>query len=382
MGNLDIVINEINKKFGVGTIRSANEFIRLDRVSTGVFAIDVEIGGGIPKGRVVIFAGNESTGKTTVAKLTIAQFQNTCKNCLSIVDTCSCGDTKPHKAVFVDIEGAFDSNWFAKLGGNLDELLLLQPEFAEQAVDIVEALIRTGEVDIIVVDSIAMLSPSAEIEKSAEDFLVGAHARLTNRMMRSIQASLNSLGMSTKHKPAIVLINQFRTNVGVMYGNPDVFPGGRGQKFASSITLKFTARPSERVFDSETKKKKGDEAPVGIGIRFLTEKNKTFLPLRAGSFVLYIADAPELGAVKGSVDTVDQVIQYGVKYGIIDKSGGWFTIVSGIPEWDQQYHGKTELFNALVKEKEVLDGVKKLVLEKIMEETSSTIVDEEDISCI
>jgi recombination protein RecA len=376
MGNLDIVINEINKKFGSGTIRSANEFIKLDRISTGVFALDVEIGGGIPKGRVVIFAGNESTSKTTTAKLCIAQFQNTCKNCLSHLSECSCGDTIPHKAVFVDIEGAFDSDWFSKLGGNLDELLLLQPEFAEQAVDIVEALIRTGEVDIIVVDSIAMLSPSAEIEKSAEDFLVGAHARLTNRMMRSVQASLNSLGMSTKHKPAIILINQFRTNVGVMYGNTDVFPGGRGQKFASSITLKFTARPSERVYDS-TAKKKGEDPPVGIRVRFLTEKNKTFLPLRSGSFVLYISNSEELGAVKGSVDTVDQVIEYGVKYGIIDKSGGWFTIASGNSEWDTQYHGKTELFNALATNKQILDGIKGLVMQKIMVETSSTIVEED-----
>ena len=365
MGNLQLVLNEINKKYGEGTIRPANEFPRFKRISTGIFSLDVEIGGGLPKGRIVIFTGNESTGKTTVAKLSIAQFQKTCKNCLVVREACSCGSFEPHKAVFLDMEGAFDKDWFEQLGGNIDDLLLIQPEFSEQASDIVEALVRTGEVDIIVIDSIAMMSPADEIEKSAEDMLVGTHARLINRMMRSIQAGMNSLGMTNERKPSVVMINQVRQKVGVMYGSPDVYPGGWGQKFASSITVKFSARPSERVYEDSGGKKK-DEAPVGITVRFNVEKNKTFLPMRTGMFVLHVADSSL--ATKGSINIEEQIIDYGIRYGLIEKSGAWFTVN------EQQYQGKQALCNALIQDKELQDSLKSLILSKILEETSVKII--------
>ncbi len=363
MSNLESVLREINKKYGAGTIRTANEFPVFTRISTGIFSLDAEMGGGIPKGRIVIFAGNESTGKTTVATKCIAQFQNTCRNCLAELDVCICGDREMHKAVFIDMEGAFDPNWFTTLGGNVEELLLLQPEFAEQAVDIVEALVRTGEVDIIVIDSIAMMSPSVEIEKSSEDLLVGTHARLMNRMMRSIQAGMNSLGMTNEKKPSVILINQIRSKVGVMYGDTTTYPGGLGQKFASSITAKFTARPSEYVYEESNSKKK-EEAPIGIQVRFKIEKNKTFLPLRSGMFTLYVSDS--VHAPKGSINTEEQIADYGIRYGIIDKSGAWLTFNGA------QYQGKNSLVDAIIADKGLKDTLKKLIIAKISEETSST----------
>ena len=352
--NLDAILKEINRKYGEWTIRCANEYPILPRIPTGIFSLDACIGGGIPKGRICIFAGNESTGKTTVAKLSMAQFQKTCKNCLNYYDTCSCDQFVPHKAVFVDMEGAFDPNWFKALGGSIEDLLLIQPEFAEQAVDITEALIRSGEVDIVVVDSIAMMSPADEIDKSAEDLLVGTHARLMNRMMRSVQAGMNSLGMSNEHKPSVILINQVRSKIGVMYGDTTTLPGGWGQKFASSITIKFTGRPSERIREDGAKK---DDPPVAVQIRFFVDKNKTFTPYQAGMFTLYIADS-NLGD-KGAINNQEQIVNYAIKFGIVEKSGAWLSLEGN------QYQGKHALVDALLQDTSLESRLKEATLLKI-----------------
>jgi recombination protein RecA len=328
---LDIVLKQIDKKYGKGTVIRGSQYPSLERFSSGIFAIDAEIGGGIPRGRILIFTGNESTGKTTVAKKTIATAQRTCRNCgtelvesLDGVPRCpNCSDGgKAMTAFYCDIEGAFDPVWFEALGGNNDDLYLFQPEFAEQAVDVVEAIIRTGDVDVIVVDSIAMLSPAAEIEKSAEDQLMGTHAKLVNRMMRAIQAGFNSLGTNNAKKPTVILINQVREKVGVMYGSPDVMPGGRGQSFASSVTLKFFARPSEKLCESV-----GDKKQVGQQIRFNVEKNKTFPPHRSGVFTLYTDDSEEYGVKKGTVDNMLSIFRYALRYDVVSKVGSWYSYV-------------------------------------------------------
>jgi recombination protein RecA len=329
---LDIVLKQIDKKYGKGTVIRGSQYPALARFSSGIFAIDAEIGGGIPRGRVLIFTGNESTGKTTVAKKAIATAQNTCRVCGSrfTVDEdgvigcpqCEDGGT-PMTAFYCDIEGTFDPVWFSELGGNNESLYLFQPEFAEQAVDVVEAIIRTGDVDVIVVDSIAMMSPAVEIEKSAEDQMMGTHAKLVNRMMRAIQAGFNSLGTDNLKKPTVILINQIREKVGVMFGSPDTMPGGRGQSFASSITLKFFARPSERLCESA-----GDKKQVGQQIRFNVEKNKTFPPHRSGLFTLYTDDSEEYGVHKGKVDNALSILKYGIRYGVVTKAGSWLSYIN------------------------------------------------------
>ena len=365
-GNLDTIIASINKKYGDWTIRSASDYPVLPRISTGIFALDAGIGGGVPKGRICIFAGNESAGKTTVAKLTMAQFQNTCKNCLSVIGECNCGNTEPHKAVFIDMEGAFDARWFEVLGGNVDDLLLIQPEFAEQAVDIAEALVRSGEIDIMVVDSIAMLSPADEIEKSSEDLLVGTHARLMNRMMRSLQSGMNSLGMSTDRKPSVILINQIRSKIGVMFGDNTTYPGGLGQKFASSITIRFTARPSERIYLDKNKK----EDLAAVQIRFSVEKNKTFTPHQNGLFTLYVSDS-DYGD-KGAVNNEEQLASYATKYGVVEKSGAWLNFNG------EQYQGKTALVDALIGNEEMFSTLKESVMEKVMGVVTGAVEDKEE----
>ena len=325
---LDAVLRQIDKKYGKGTVIRGSNYPPVPRVPSGIFSLDYEIGGGIPKGRVLIFTGNESAGKSAVAQKVVAQVQSVCRNCTSELVEMEQGKECPKckeetvysKAFYCDIEGTFDPNWFGDLGGDPEELLLFQPEFAEQAVDVVEAVIRSGGVDIVVVDSIAMMSPATEIEKSAEDNMIGVHARLVNRMMRAIQSGFNSLGMGNRRKPTVILINQLRERVGVLFGDPYVMPGGRGQSFASSITVKFFARPSERLYESI-----GDKKPIGQQIRFSVEKNKTYPPHKQGIFTLYTDFSEEYGVVKGEVDNAAQIIRYGIKHGLVDKAGSWYT---------------------------------------------------------
>lgn len=360
---LDAVLRQIDKKYGKGTVIRGSHYPPVPRVSSGIFSLDYEIGGGIPKGRVLIFTGNESAGKSTVAQKVVAQVQSLCRNCSSeLVETeqgkecpkCK-EETVYSKAFYCDIEGTFDPIWFRHLGGDPEELLLFQPEFAEQAVDVVEAVIRSGGVDIVVVDSIAMMSPATEIEKSAEDNMIGVHARLVNRMMRAIQSGFNSLGMGNRRKPTVILINQLRERVGVLFGDPYVMPGGRGQSFASSITVKFFARPSERLYESI-----GDKKPVGQQIRFSVEKNKTHPPHKQGIFTLYTDFSEEYGVVKGEVDNAAQIIRYGIKHGLIDKAGSWYTYRYGDEVLKAQ--GEDSIVAMLQDNKQILEDLKHQIL--------------------
>lgn len=364
---LDIVLKQIDKKYGKGTVILGSQYPKQPRFSSGIFSLDAEIGGGIPRGRILIMTGNESTGKTTTAKRILASAQNTCAECGTpfrahpetgewCCPNCKDGG-RPFKCFYCDIEGAFDPVWFESLGGSADDLFLFQPEFAEQAVDVVEAVVRTGEVDILVLDSIAMLSPAVEIEKSAEDQLMGNHAKLVNRLMRALQSAFNSLGTENKHKPTVLLINQLREKVGVMFGSKDTMPGGRGQSFASSITLKFFARPSERIYESV-----GDKKAVGQQIRFNVDKNKTHPPHKSGIFTLYTDESEEYGVHKGKVDNVLSIVAYGLRYGVIVKTSSWFTYIRNNGE-EFKYQGKDRFVAAV----EATPGLEEELGEKIME---------------
>lgn len=348
---LDIVLKQIDKKYGKGTVIKGSQYPDLPRFSSGIFSLDTEIGGGIPRGRIMIMTGNESTGKTTVAKKTIATAQRTCRACNELFapdeetgeikcPVCADGGT-PFKAFYCDIEGTFDPHWFEALGGDVEALYLFQPEFAEQAVDVIEAVIRTGDIDILVIDSIAMMSPAVEIEKSAEDQLMGNHAKLVNRMMRAIQSGFNSLGSVSQHKPTVLLINQLREKVGVMYGSPDTMPGGRGQSFASSITLKFFARNSERLHESG-----GDKRNIGQQVRFNVDKNKTYPPHKQGIFTLYTDTSEEYGVEKGRVDNSLSILRYGVRYEVVTKAGSWISYMTDAGE-EVKHQGEERFVRAM-----------------------------------
>lgn len=320
----------------------------------------------------MILTGNESTGKSTVAQKIMATAQETCSICnvgLTVdhetgeIRCPSCEEYRPFNCFYCDIEGTFDPVWFEALGGNSENIYLFQPEFAEQAVDVIEAIIRTGEVDIIVIDSIAMMSPAVEIEKSAEDHLIGNHAKLVNRMMRAIQAGFNSLGIDNMHKPTVLLINQLREKVGVMFGNPDTMPGGRGQSFASSITLKFFARPSEKLYESI-----GDKKPVGQQIRFNVEKNKTYPPHKQGIFTLYTDTSEEYGVSKGKVDNSLSILRYGVRYGIVQKAGSWFSYIKNDGE-EIKLQGEDRFIVAMEENRTIEAEIARKVMNKVLGDT-------------
>lgn len=317
---LEQLKKKVDKKYGKNTLIRASQYPKLKRLSTGILAVDLAIGGGIPLGRTMILTGMESTSKTTVSLYVTKMFQNTCKNCYKSFDECECDEPEKHKVVFLDVEGTFDKEWASNIGVNLDELYLSQPQFSEQAVDIAEASIRAEDVDLLIVDSIAMMSPAVEIEKSAEKSIVGNHAKLVNRMCRAIQAGLNSRGMMHK-KPSVIMINQVREKVGVNFGSPHVMPGGKGQLFSASIIMKLLTANSDIINEASGGK------PVGMDIRLKVTKNKTYPPHKKGTFRLYVDNSEEFMVSKGEVDNCETMVRFGESLGILEKDGSWYKYV-------------------------------------------------------
>lgn len=340
--SLDAVLVEINKKFGSNTAQVASEAKGLDyiRIPTGIFALDLAVGGGygLPRGRVSLIVGEKSSGKTTVCKKTMATWQKYCRFCNSEIyvndngkKTCTCKKAVPMKVVYIDGEGTYDPVWARALGVNNEEVIMVQPDYAEQAVDVAEALIRTGEVDLLIVDSIAGLVPSIEVEGSADDQNVGVHARLMNRFMRAIQSGINSLGMNYEHKPHVILVNQYREKVGVMFGNNLTLPGGKGQEFTASIKIEM--RSSSKIGENgainpkqESNYNKQIEI-VGAEMNFEVTKNKTYPPFKRGSFRVFSQDVcnSSLDVMKGQVNTEEQLLAKAVQYGIIKANGSWYS---------------------------------------------------------
>lgn len=298
MGNLDKILESLNKKFGKAIINQADEikYPAVERISTGSLAIDIEIGGGLPRGRITMVVGNESSGKTALILKTIAQAQK-----------------KGLKCVFIDAEGTFDKEWAEKLGVDTKELVLAIPDIGEQACDILEAVVKSGDCGLVVLDSVAALMPKAELDISMEDDpeKLGNKAQMLNRAMRRLTAAINTIDeLGERNKTAIVLINQFREKIGIAYGNPEVVCGGKGIKFASSIILEVR----KGAWIEETVN--GEEVKRGQEIKFKTSKNKTYAPLRSGLTYFYF-DGPH----KGEIRRAKEVYAYGRLIGLIKETG-------------------------------------------------------------
>ncbi|CAM3056704.1 recombinase RecA [Paenibacillus taichungensis] len=283
---LDMALRQIEKQFGKGSIMKLGEstHMQVEIIPSGSLALDIALGtGGLPKGRIVEIYGPESSGKTTVALHAIAEVQRV-----------------GGQAAFIDAEHALDPQYASKLGVNIDELLLSQPDTGEQGLEIAEALVRSGAVDIVVIDSVAALVPKAEIEGEMGDSHVGLQARLMSQALRKLSGAIS------KSKTIAIFINQLREKVGVMFGNPETTPGGRALKFYSTVRL--DVRRIESI-------KSGNDI-IGNRTRIKVVKNKVAPPFKQAEVDIMYGEG---------ISREGSIIDIGTELDIVNKSGAWYS---------------------------------------------------------
>ena len=325
---LDTAILQLEKKYGSGTIMRLgdNNALNVEAISTGSITLDCATGiGGFPRGRIIEVYGPESSGKTTLALHVVAEAQKL-----------------GGEAAFVDAEHALDPVYAKNLGVDVDSLLVSQPDNGEQALEIVEALARSGALDVIIVDSVAALVPRAEIDGDMGDSHVGLQARLMSQALRKLA------GVISKSNTIIIFINQLREKVGVVYGNPEVTTGGRALKFYPSI------RVDVRRIDQL--KGSGGEF-IGSRTRAKIVKNKVAPPFKTAEFDIMYGEG---------ISKVGEIVDLGVNYGIIKKSGAWFSY--GETRLGQ---GRDNVKNLFKNDKALSDEIEKQIREKMAEEHSA-----------
>jgi recombination protein RecA len=320
---LKLTIDKIDKDFGKGSVMMMNEKSQepMEVVSTGSIGLDMALGvGGLPKGRVVEIYGPESSGKTTIATHIIAEAQK-----------------KGGMCAIIDAEHAFDSAYAQKLGVDIDNLLISQPDYGEQALEIADRLILSGALDVVVIDSVAALVPKGELEGEMGDSKMGLQARLMSQALRKLTATIS------KTNTICIFINQLREKIGVMFGNPETTTGGNALKFYASVRLDI--RRMAQIKD-------GEEA-VGNRVKVKVVKNKVAPPFRSAEFDIVFGEG---------VSKMGEIIDMGVELGIVQKSGSWFSYGS-----DKLGQGRDTVKQLLHDNPELATEIENKIREKVKE---------------
>ena len=316
-------MDKIDKDFGKGSVMMMNERGEQTQevVSTGSIGLDAALGiGGLPRGRVIEIYGPESSGKTTVATHVIAEAQK-----------------KGGMCAIIDAEHAFDSNYAQKLGVDIDNLLISQPDYGEQALEIADRLILSGALDVVVIDSVAALVPKGELEGEMGDSKMGLQARLMSQALRKLTATIS------KTNTICIFINQLREKIGVMFGNPETTTGGNALKFYASVRLDI--RRMSQIKD-------GDDA-VGNRVKVKVVKNKVAPPFRMAEFDIIFGEG---------ISKVGEILDIGVEMGIVNKSGSWFSYNS-----DKLGQGRDAVKQLLLDNTELANEIETKIREKLKE---------------
>ena len=331
---LEVALSQIEKQFGKGSVMKLGEYqaMNVEAIPTGALGLDIALGiGGVPRGRIIEIFGPESSGKTTLALHIIAEAQKT-----------------GGEAAFIDAEHALDPVYAKHLGVDIDNLIVSQPDTGEQALEITESLVRSGALDVIVVDSVAALVPKAEIDGDMGDSHMGLQARLMSQALRKLAGAIN------KSKTVIIFINQLREKIGVMFGNPETTTGGRALKFYASVRLDI--RKIENI--------KQDGEIVGNRARVKVVKNKVAPPFREAEFDIVYG--------KG-ISKEGNILDMAVNLDIIEKSGSWFSY-----NGEKIGQGRENVKQYLHNNPEVMEEVEKKVRENFEEAFEKSLGDNEE----
>jgi recombination protein RecA len=324
---LKLTMDKIEKDYGKGSVMMMGDKAELmqEVISTGSIGLDVALGiGGLPRGRVVEIYGPESSGKTTLATHVIAEAQK-----------------KGGMCAFIDAEHAFDSTYAKKLGVDVDNLLISQPDYGEQALEIADRLILSGALDVVVIDSVAALVPKSELEGEMGDSKMGLHARLMSQALRKLTGTIS------KTNTICIFINQMREKIGVMFGNPETTTGGNALKFYASVRLDIRRM---------TQVKDGDEA-IGNHVKVKVVKNKVAPPFRAAEFDIIFGEG---------ISKNGEIIDMGTELGVVQKSGSWYSYNN-----DKMGQGRDAVKQLLVDNPELAKEIEAKIREKIKEMQAS-----------
>jgi recombination protein RecA len=340
-------VAKMKKNWGDAIFTRASDFgaVQVPRIPTGIMMLDYALGGGFPAGRMNVLWGNKSAGKTTTFLKAIGQAQRRCASCWSLLEECTCGSKREPVVAFLDVEGTLDLPWAAKMGVNLDRLLLSIPEYAEQTLDIAEAVVRDS-CDVLCIDSLAFMTPAKEIEESVSKETVGLQARILGKGIRKFVSAVNARRNETGRGPTLFFTNQIRMKVGVMFGSPETQPGGMAPGFAATTETKLGSGKYE--MDDLT------GMPLTAEFKYRVEKNKSAPAKMEGEYKMCLMDTENRKV--GDIFNEGPLVKLAEKVGLVSGGGSKWTAL------DETFKAKSLVEMRLIEDKAFYTKMHKAVM--------------------